>query len=614
MLTSDKSQQDILMQDIKDRKKNLDDNFRQLFEIEKNDAAFLSKLNELKTTIDTYNQTRDTQQIPAIIEGKLDEAKATCLGIQEELYNNARNLALELGNKAAEDARNLVNRSTDNAKLSVRIFLFVVVITLILSLSMVMFLNRIIAGPLKEISNSAEKIAGGDVSVIVPSADRRDEIGILAQALARMIRFLQEKAFYVRSLIEASLDPFVMINPEGKITDVNEAAVKVIGVSREQLVGNEFSKCFTEPEKASVIYRDVLEKGFVMDYPLTIRNAVDKTTHVLYNASVYKDMEGKVLGVFAAARDITAQRIAEEALRKAHSELEMRVQERTADLTKVLLEVREGINVLSSSASEILSAATQVASGAAETAASVCETTSTVEEVKQTTQVTTQKAKYVSESSQKTVQTSQAGKKAVEKSIEGMSRIREQMESIAENILRLSEQSQTIGEIIAVVNDLADQSNLLAVNASIEAAKAGEQGKGFSVVAQEVRRLAEQSKQSTAQVRTILNNIVKSVNQAAMATEQGSKAVEEGVKFANESGDAIRLLADNIAEAFQAAAQIAASIQQELVGVDQVAQAMENINQVCALNAASSKQVEGAAQNLNELGRKLKELVAQYKA
>ncbi len=113
---------------------------------------------------------------------------------------------------------------------------------------------------------------------------------------------------YARSLIEASLDPLVTISADGKITDVNEATVKVTGVTREQLVGSDFSTYFTEPEKAREGYRQVFEKGFVTDYPLTIRHKDGRLTDVLYNASVYKDVRGNVLGVFAAARDITAQK------------------------------------------------------------------------------------------------------------------------------------------------------------------------------------------------------------------------------------------------------------------------------------------------------------------
>jgi PAS domain S-box-containing protein len=127
-------------------------------------------------------------------------------------------------------------------------------------------------------------------------------------AAARDVTAQKQASQYARSLIEASVDPLVTISPEGKITDVNEATIKVTGVPREELVGTDFSNYFTEPEKAREGYQRVFEKGFVTDYPLTIRHVEGRLTDVLYNASVYKDGWGKVLGVFAAARDITAQK------------------------------------------------------------------------------------------------------------------------------------------------------------------------------------------------------------------------------------------------------------------------------------------------------------------
>ena len=282
------------------------------------------------------------------------------------------------------------------------------------------------------------------------------------------------------------------------------------------------------------------------------------------------------------------------------------------NLRSVTGEIKEGVSVLATSANEIRASTSLVASGSAETAAAMSETTATVEEVKQTAQVSSQKAKQVSESAQKVVQVSQGGEKAVGDTIEGMNRIREQMEAIAESTVRLSEQGQAIGEIIATVNDLAERSNLLAVNAAIEAAKAGEQGRGFVVVAQEIKSLAEQSRQATAQVRTILGDIQQATNAAVMATEQGSKAVDAGVRQSNQAMAAIRTLADSIDNSAQAATQIAASSHQQLIGMDQVAMAMENIKEASAQNAASTRQTEAAAQSLYELGQKLKQLVEQY--
>jgi len=133
---------------------------------------------------------------------------------------------------------------------------------------------------------------------------------------------LKQASQYARSLIEASLDPLVTISAEGKITDVNEASVKVIGIPREMLIGTDFSNYFTEPEKARDVYRRVFEKGFVADYPLTIRHIKGKLTNVLYNASVYKGDKNNVHGVVAAARDVTRQKRFENELIESKSNAE----------------------------------------------------------------------------------------------------------------------------------------------------------------------------------------------------------------------------------------------------------------------------------------------------
>ncbi|MCG3147876.1 MAG: hypothetical protein PCFJNLEI_01317 [Verrucomicrobiae bacterium] len=283
------------------------------------------------------------------------------------------------------------------------------------------------------------------------------------------------------------------------------------------------------------------------------------------------------------------------------------------NLRSLTSEISDAVNVLGSASSEIVASTTQLAASATETATAVTETTTTVEEVKQTAQVSSQKAKSVSDSAQKSAQISQAGRKSTDDTVESMKRIHQQMSSIADSMVRLSEQTQAIGQIIAAVDDLAAQSNLLAVNAAIEAAKAGEQGKGFTVVAQEVKSLAEQSKQATAQVRTILNDIQKATSAAVMATEQGTKAVEAGVKQSAQAGESILALTGSVTESAQSATQIAASSQQQLIGVDQVASAMESIKQATAQNVASAKQMETSARNLNDVGRKLKQLIERYK-
>lgn len=139
---------------------------------------------------------------------------------------------------------------------------------------------------------------------------------------------------YNRSLIEASLDPLVTIDPQGRISDVNAATELVTGRSRTELIGTDFSDYFTEPERAGSGYRLAFEKGLVRDYELGIRHKEGHVTPVLYNASVYKDQDGKVIGVFAAARDITERKAVQEELQKLLSDLDFRVKERTRELSE----------------------------------------------------------------------------------------------------------------------------------------------------------------------------------------------------------------------------------------------------------------------------------------
>jgi PAS domain S-box-containing protein len=158
------------------------------------------------------------------------------------------------------------------------------------------------------------------------------EVGLDITDRKKAEKALHLASAYNRSLIEASLDPLVTINAEGKITDVNAAAEKATGCSRQELIGTDFSDYFTEPDRARAGYLQVFREGSVQDYALELRNRYGQSIPVLYNASVYRDAAGEVMGVFAAARDITERKRVEEELRRLNDELEQRVAARTAEL------------------------------------------------------------------------------------------------------------------------------------------------------------------------------------------------------------------------------------------------------------------------------------------
>lgn len=150
---------------------------------------------------------------------------------------------------------------------------------------------------------------------------------LLTLPIALRLHYMIANPVYARSLIEASLDPFIMINPQGEITDVNQATMRTTGIDRDKLIGTDFSNYFTDSEKARESYQQVFNEGAVTDYPLTIRHTDGRLIDVLYNASVYKDEKGRVLGVFAAARDVTAQKQAEREISRRTAELQVANQE-----------------------------------------------------------------------------------------------------------------------------------------------------------------------------------------------------------------------------------------------------------------------------------------------
>jgi methyl-accepting chemotaxis protein len=282
-------------------------------------------------------------------------------------------------------------------------------------------------------------------------------------------------------------------------------------------------------------------------------------------------------------------------------------------LGEMTQQFQEATANITSAAAEIMASSSQQTSGVSEQSSAISQTSTTIDEVKAIVEQSQTKADLVAQQAGHTSEISHIGQQAVTDTIESMNLIKERVAGIAENILTLSERTQQIGDIITVVNDIASQSNLLALNASVEAARAGEHGKGFNVVAVEVRNLAEQSKQATAQVKEILNEIQRATNAAVMVTEEGAKGVDEGVRQTEQTGETIEQLATSIGESARAAQQIMVTAQQQTTGMEQISLAMQNIDQTTIQNLASIRQAEKAAHDLSSLARQMETLVARYK-
>ncbi len=288
--------------------------------------------------------------------------------------------------------------------------------------------------------------------------------------------------------------------------------------------------------------------------------------------------------------------------------------EMTSEFAGMFKEIKGGVQTLSGAVGQISSTAGQLAVSASETSSSIAQISTTMEEVRQTARLSDEHAGQVAEEAGKATEIAGQGAEAARRTISGMDNIKSEVGYVVESIIKLSEQTRGIGEIINAVNDLADQSNLLSVNAAIEASKAGEHGKGFTVVAQEIKSLASQSKDATNRVRKILNEIQTASSGAVMAAEKGNKAVDHGAALSAKAGEVIGILAGNIVQSAETIAGIARSSNEQLVGMDQLSEAMINIKDASVQNVDGARQLEEAAENLKDLSERLRKMTERYNA
>jgi methyl-accepting chemotaxis protein len=271
-----------------------------------------------------------------------------------------------------------------------------------------------------------------------------------------------------------------------------------------------------------------------------------------------------------------------------------------------LTSVRAATENLDSATMEILASARQQSAVTGEQVAAYQETSATMQQVSKSCSQIAEKAKQVTITAEAVSVANISGLDAVQKTNQSVEAIHEQAEAVAQNIVSLSEKTQMVGDILATVNDIAEQSHLLALNAAIEAAAAGEHGRSFSVVAGEIKNLADQSKAATVQVKTILGDIQKEINTSVMLTEEAVKRVDLGKHQADLAASAIRNMAANIDQSVQAFQQIVAGTNQQQIGFENVTQAMKDLSRGSEQAATSNRQTEKAAVSLADISAQLR--------
>ncbi len=284
-----------------------------------------------------------------------------------------------------------------------------------------------------------------------------------------------------------------------------------------------------------------------------------------------------------------------------HERIKSSINNVTDSLGKTLSEVSRAVTAAANAASEISSSTEEMAAGANEQSTQASEVASANEQMTRTIFETTKNTTAAAEASKNAGSVAKEGGKVVEETIKGMIRISDVVKKSAETVQELGKSSNEIGEIIQVIDDIADQTNLLALNAAIEAARAGEQGRGFAVVADEVRKLAERTSKATQEIAGMIKHIQKDTEGAVLSMQKGTKEVEKGKLLAEKAGDSLREIIKGAEQVADIVTQVAAASEQQSRSSEQITQNIELITNVTQQSATGVRQIAHAAEELNQL-------------
>ncbi|MGE5621030.1 MAG: methyl-accepting chemotaxis protein [archaeon] len=466
--------------------------------------------------------------------------------------------------------------------------------------SMQVFFTRVIYNPIQSLKAIADKLSVGDVAVTI-ELNRADEIGMLERSFISIVDSIKDHSEVAELISEGNLQKTAIVKSENDI--LSKSMNKVIE-TLSSLISEVAS--LTRSASEGRLY----ERGNATAYNGGYRELVQGMNNTL-DAVILPIKEGVDALEKMATGDLTVR--IHSTYKGDHQLIKNCINSVAGSLSNILLDVNEAISATASAANEISSSSEQMAAGAHEQSQQTNEVAGAVEQMTKTILESTKYSAKAAENSRLASDNAKEGARKVEDTKKGMLRIVESTKATGSKISSLTHKTGQIGEIAQVIDDIADQTNLLALNAAIEAARAGEQGRGFAVVADEVRKLAERTTKATKEIADTIKAIQNEAKEADRAMNEAGAAVEEGMKLTEDVALSLNKILEVNQNVSDIVNQVAAASEEESSAAEEISKNIDGISSVTHQSESGTEQIARAAEDLNRLTVNLQELVSRFK-